>query len=1353
MNSRWQANRIGFVNFWYYDEQDFSFANGRMLLRGANGSGKSVTMQSIIPLLLDGNTSPSRLDPFGSRDRKMSGYLLEEDDDREERTGYIYMEFKRQENDVWLTIGMGIRARRGKPLDTWYFTLEDGRRIGHDFLLYKETSEKVPLSKRELENRIATGGRVFDRQADYMSYVNQQIFGFETPSDYKEMLDLLIQLRTPKLSKEFKPSVINDILAESLQPLSEEDLRPMAEAIENLDTWAMNLKSLGTAKKAAEKVQRVWERYNKYILFEKASYCVEVSEKLRDSEKAMEKLKKEEIQCQHALEKLEKERLSLETEKEEKETLRDTLGRSDVFALKNQEADFLMRIKEHEALLESKAQQLEDKVRQEHKLEGQKKQEKDKIFLYTQELDALLTNMQAESEKMAFEEHSFFEEDLKKEMGQAFSFDSHEAQLLRTEEGIEAGLDVLEQVEQYQRQADIFMQKRDQLGRQIDAAQRRENERINLLEQIESEWREALYAWARDNEELYLSEEVLRKLAQFAERYDAQSDFSEVRNVISDYQLHYKSELSGMLSVQKLALEQVEKEGCALASELEEWEAYREPEPLRSEAVLKNRARLSMLGVPYTPFYKLIDFNSSMNDDARDRLEEALLEMGVLDALVVEENWRERVLAVDPGCADRYLFVQPKRADDSLKTQLILDPSVQDLFAYQNLNGILEGISWGKDCLTATVVHVDGSYQIGAVTGTISGSHHASYIGVQARERARQEKIIALQENLSENRRIQKKHQDTIAHLKMRLSILQKEFESLPKDDDLREAWHLLNDVQRQLLQLQEERKLTEDQLHQLVGVIKDLLTQATEIAGGLYLTPNYNVFQQAEKAARTYRRDLERLKSVYELYLQLLAHLHELDEQLNCLADDQENIRYDCTQTERALTKARIGLQGVREQLALTDYDEVRNQLDACLNWLAAYSGTFARCVTEQTRLGEQLKLSQRKQEENKAQLDNLRSEQAYYMQSYEAEHALGYVVFPDEFHGEAKLVKKYLATDCQTLEKGQLEKQLYEKFYENQSSLLDYQPAFGRMLFQEMDQEEFSPVSRLDLQARYRGERVPFGELLPHLQEEEDELEILFQNADRELFEDILTHSVSRKIRGKINNAEQWVKKMNTLMGDMDTSSGLKFHLRWRSRAAEVEAQLDTRELVELLKKDYGIMREEEAERLSKHFRSKVNEARRRAGEEGGAASYYQIMEEILDYRKWFEFQLLYQKGDGKQRELTNSAFGTFSGGEKAMAMYVPLFSAVAAKYEGARMDAPRLISLDEAFAGVDNRNIRDMFRLMSELEFDFIINSQVLWGDYDTLDAIAVYQLLRPQNAKYVTVLLSVWNGKKRIELAEA
>ena len=60
--------------------------------------------------------------------------------------------------------------------------------------------------------------------------------------------------------------------------------------------------------------------------------------------------------------------------------------------------------------------------------------------------------------------------------------------------------------------------------------------------------------------------------------------------------------------------------------------------------------------------------------------------------------------------------------------------------------------------------------------------------------------------------------------------------------------------------------------------------------------------------------------------------------------------------------------------------------------------------------------------------------------------------------------------------------------------------------------------------------------------------------------------------------------------------------------------------------------------------------------------------------------------------------------------------------------------------------------MFRLMTEFQFDFIMNSQVLWGDYETLDALAIYQLMRPGNARFVTVMAYLWNGKGK-ELLES
>ena len=51
MTDRWKMNRIGFVNFWLYDEEDFEFVDGKLLLRGQNASGKSITTQSFIPVV------------------------------------------------------------------------------------------------------------------------------------------------------------------------------------------------------------------------------------------------------------------------------------------------------------------------------------------------------------------------------------------------------------------------------------------------------------------------------------------------------------------------------------------------------------------------------------------------------------------------------------------------------------------------------------------------------------------------------------------------------------------------------------------------------------------------------------------------------------------------------------------------------------------------------------------------------------------------------------------------------------------------------------------------------------------------------------------------------------------------------------------------------------------------------------------------------------------------------------------------------------------------------------------------------------------------------------------------------
>ncbi len=98
-SNRFEPVNVGFINFWVYENEVYPFYKGNILFRGQNGQGKSVSMQSIIPLLLDGNTHPSRIDPFGSGKRKIGDYLKTDDAVDKSRVEYIYITYKKNKTN------------------------------------------------------------------------------------------------------------------------------------------------------------------------------------------------------------------------------------------------------------------------------------------------------------------------------------------------------------------------------------------------------------------------------------------------------------------------------------------------------------------------------------------------------------------------------------------------------------------------------------------------------------------------------------------------------------------------------------------------------------------------------------------------------------------------------------------------------------------------------------------------------------------------------------------------------------------------------------------------------------------------------------------------------------------------------------------------------------------------------------------------------------------------------------------------------------------------------------------------------------------------------------------------------
>src|SRR5262249_39773860 len=106
---RFQPLRSGLINLFKYQDQEFWYERGRLLMRGNNGTGKSRVLALQLPFLFDGEISPSRVEPDGDPARQIAWHLLM--DEHEQRTGYTWIEFgRRDENgaEQIVTAGCGM---------------------------------------------------------------------------------------------------------------------------------------------------------------------------------------------------------------------------------------------------------------------------------------------------------------------------------------------------------------------------------------------------------------------------------------------------------------------------------------------------------------------------------------------------------------------------------------------------------------------------------------------------------------------------------------------------------------------------------------------------------------------------------------------------------------------------------------------------------------------------------------------------------------------------------------------------------------------------------------------------------------------------------------------------------------------------------------------------------------------------------------------------------------------------------------------------------------------------------------------------------------------------------------------
>lgn len=223
-----------------------------------------------------------------------------------------------------------------------------------------------------------------------------------------------------------------------------------------------------------------------------------------------------------------------------------------------------------------------------------------------------------------------------------------------------------------------------------------------------------------------------------------------------------------------------------------------------------------------------------------------------------------------------------------------------------------------------------------------------------------------------------------------------------------------------------------------------------------------------------------------------------------------------------------------------------------------------------------------------------------------------------------------------------------------------------------------------------------------------------------ERALFDRVLTGDTRRHPADRLRRANGLVEEMNERLERVRTASGVTVRLR---RDVASDASNGTQAARDLLTRDPRRLTDAQHEVLHRFFRERIDDARA----EGSASGREEHLGRVLNYTAWHSFTVELDKGDGAGRQpLTKRAHGRLSGGEKAIALHLPLFAAVAAHY-ATDPGSPRFILLDEVFVGMDTANRGQIFGLLVDLGLDLVLTSDHEWGTYAELDGIAVHQLV--------------------------
>lgn len=1149
----------------------------------------------------------------------------------------------------------------------------------------------------------------------------------------------MIKVRAPKLSNTFKPTRMYEILNESLQVLSDDDLRPMVDAMEKMDYIQEQLEALKRAYADANTIMKEYDHYNRYMISKKAHNYLEALKIAKTSEKDYDDIL-------HEVEQWKKDQL------EKKKELEDLKIEED-FVQKQIEQCIDPEIENLDIKYQNTKKELEEYTENTENKNKQIQQKNDSVFEAETEIKRY-KNLEEYSQKQMNDTISCLEElhdeikddfhvSLKEQLSTNQTFDDqlYFSKLDTLKNSVKQGQNLLRKSNDLEKKYASDKEENDQNRKLYEDTEFQIEQFTNDKEKVQ----DALLldiSKLSENRFWHLDDITMKSASKVIEEYEVPSDATKLIEILYNDYSNKQEKKKYYFAQLKAQEKQLFSEYNQKKEEYRKVESQKEVEPIRDEDAIASREKLKQAEIHAFPFYQTVEFSDSLSESEQAILEQQLHKAGLLDALVVSKHDYLRIQNEFPQLLDALIY------EDSFGINVFHDLTIEENLpdeVKQSVKNILSNITNDGGKL---VLKKDGYYRHGMIEGHVK-KDSSEYIGVNARKRKKEQLLFNIEQQINEIKQLLDDKRAEMDSEQNDLLEMQKEYLLIPDTKELNSILDCIHKLEVQLQVLREKQDTLDEKMNRSYQLFKEAEREMLSICKMLPYARNIDTYEDILNAIDSYKEYVHALSQTLlqkESYVDQIEIQQSMRDTALCEIDDlylerdkykskAESCEKQLSQIQELMNNPEI-IENARKVKALREQEKILQERIQNLNSDLAI-----------------LEHDLNKSKDTIVQKENDKNEKQKFLaivqQYYQEETELKFVI-QDQKQSLEQSAKQAIAQEEKNFimkPSTEMDGRLREISQRNTSNLVNYNVTITPVFAEE--QEQKSDRRRLIVEGIISGQKLGLGEFIEELSQKIESQNELIRENDRKIFEEILSQTISEKLTDRIEESRTWVKEMSRLMKKMDTSMGLTFSLEWKEKVPEDIDEMDVKDLEKILIRDKQLITTDDITRVSKHFRSIIQREKQQLEMNNLIVNYMELVRNALDYRKWYTFRMSYTRKNESKKDLTNAAFNRFSGGEKAMAMYVPLFASVNAQYQKCKKeDHPRLIALDEAFAGVDEINIASMFEMVEALDLDYIMNSQVLWGCYPTVQRLHISELLRPLNANFVTVVNYLWNGKEKV-----